>query len=162
MLVGKIYDETSYLVSMKLIRRREYRTVKLSPKAYTVTIQLQYDELTCYMFANKIQAGAISSHVHDFLDTFCARYYGSSILPSPQYYELLMKKGVKSALEGSLEILHPFLQLHQISEFRAPCCFGKCSPYWLPLLLQPQCAGVGRLGMGINADSSSLTGSTLF
>ena len=27
--------------------------VKLSLKAYNVTIQLQYDELTCYMFANK-------------------------------------------------------------------------------------------------------------
>ena len=66
--------------------------MKLSPKAYT--IQLQYDELTCYMFANIIQAGPISSHVHDFPDTFCARYYGSSILPSPQYYELLMKKVV--------------------------------------------------------------------
>ena len=68
--------------------------MKLSPKEYNVTIQLQYDELTCYMFANIIQAGAISSHVHDFSDTFCARYYGSSILPSPQYYELLIKKGV--------------------------------------------------------------------
>ena len=43
--------------------------VKLSPKAYNVTIQLQYDELTCYMFANIIQAGAISSHVHDSPDT---------------------------------------------------------------------------------------------
>ena len=68
--------------------------VKLSPKAYNVTlIQLQYDELTCYMFANIIQTGAISSHVHDSPDTFCARYYSSSILPSP-YCELLMKKGV--------------------------------------------------------------------
>ena len=45
---------------MKLIRRREYRTVKLSPKAYNVTIQLQYDELMCHMFANIILAGAIS------------------------------------------------------------------------------------------------------
>ena len=75
--------------------------VKLSPKAY-VTIQLQYDELTCYMFANIIQAGAISSHVHDSPDTFCARYYGSSILPSP-YCELLMKKGVKVHLRAALK-----------------------------------------------------------
>ena len=99
------------------------------------------DELTCYMFANIIQAGAISSHVHDFPDTFCARYYGSLVLPSPQYYELFMKKN-KSALESSLEILHPFLD--QISEFRAPCFFGKYSLYWLPsslLLLQPQSEG---------------------
>ena len=61
---------------MKLIRRREYR---LSLKAYNVTIQLQYDELTCYIFANIIQAGAISSHVHDFrthfvLGTTAVRY----------------------------------------------------------------------------------------
>ena len=108
MLVGKIYDEASYLYSfyMKLIRRREYPTVKLSPKAYNVTIQLQYDELTCYMFANIIQPGAISSHVHDF------RVSGhilcdSSILLSP-YYELLMKKGVtrtKVHLRAALKYL---------------------------------------------------------
>ena len=64
MLVGKNYDEASYLVSIdtedcKLV------VTKLSPKAYNVAILLQYDELTCYMFANIIQAGAISSHVHD-------------------------------------------------------------------------------------------------
>ena len=68
MLVRKIYAE-AYRYYMKLIRRREYRTVKLSLKAYNVTIQLQYDELTCYMFANIIQAGAISSYLHDFPDT---------------------------------------------------------------------------------------------
>ena len=63
MLVGKIYAE-AYRE-----KRVSNRMVKLSPKAYNVTIQLQYDELTCYMFANIIQAGAISSYVHDFPDT---------------------------------------------------------------------------------------------
>ena len=53
--------------------------VKLSPKAYNVTIQLQYDELTCYMFANIIQAGAISSlcmtlRTHFVLGTTAVRY----------------------------------------------------------------------------------------
>ena len=67
------------------------------------------------MFANIIQSGAISSHVHDFPDTFCARYYGSSDTP----FSLLTldEKGGhknKSALEGSLEILHPFLQLTKL------------------------------------------------
>ena len=43
-------------------------------------------------------------------DTFCARYYGSLILPSP-YYELLMKKEVtrtKVHLRAAMKlILHP-------------------------------------------------------
>ena len=72
--------------------------VKLSPKAYNVAILLQYDELTCYMFANIIQAGAMCMT--------CARYYGSLILPSP-YCELLMKKGVtrtKVHLRAALKI----------------------------------------------------------
>ena len=86
MLVGKIYDEALW--------EKRVSNGEVVSERYNVTIQLQYDELMCYMFANIIQACAISSHVHDFPDTFCARYYGSSILPSPQYYELLMKKEV--------------------------------------------------------------------
>ena len=52
--------------------------VKLSPKACNVTIQKRYDELTCYMFANIIQVGVISSHVtfrtHFLLGTMAVRY----------------------------------------------------------------------------------------
>ena len=52
--------------------------VKLSPKACNVTIQLRYDELTCYMFANIIQAGVISSHqtfrTHFLLGTTAVQY----------------------------------------------------------------------------------------
>ena len=40
-----------------IIRRREYRTVKLSPES-NVTIQLRFDALTCCVFANIIQASA--------------------------------------------------------------------------------------------------------
>ena len=40
-----------------IIRRREYRMVKLSPES-NVTIQLRFDALTCCVFANIIQASA--------------------------------------------------------------------------------------------------------
>ena len=69
--------------------------VKLSPKACNVTIQLRYDELTCYMFANIIQAGVISSHQTFWTHFLLGTIDGSSIFPSP-YYELLMKKGASN------------------------------------------------------------------
>ena len=134
---------------MKLIRRREYRTVKLSPKAHNVAIQLQYDELTCYMFASILQAGAISSHVHDFPDTFCVRYYGSSILPSP-YYELLMKKGVtrtKVHLRAALKYCTLSCNCTKLVNSEHHAASGSivrtgCMPSSL-LLLQPQSVRVG-------------------
>ena len=46
-----------YLYQELIIRRREYRMVKLSPES-NVTIQLRFDALTCCVFANIIQASA--------------------------------------------------------------------------------------------------------
>ena len=51
--------------------------MKLSPKAYNVTIQLQYDELMCYMFANKLvlfQVMCMTLLTHFVLGTTAVRY----------------------------------------------------------------------------------------
>ena len=88
------------------------------------------------------------------------------ILPSP--YELLMKKGVtrtKVHLRAALKYCTLSCNCTKLVNSGRHAASGSYSPYWLPsslLLLQPQSTGVGRLGMGINADSSSLTDSTLF
>ena len=89
MLVGKIYDEASYISFYRyyMKSRVDNKEKRLCtggggggscPKACNVTIQLRYDELTCYMFASIIQAGAISSHVtfrtHFLLGTTAVRY----------------------------------------------------------------------------------------
>ena len=54
--------------------------MKLSP-----TIQLRYDELSCYMFANIIQASVSC----DFLDSFSTST--TAVRYSSPYYELLIK-----------------------------------------------------------------------
>ena len=122
---------------------------------------MQYDELTRYMFAKIIQAGAISSHVHDFPDTFCARYYGSLVLPSPQYYELLMKKEVtrtKVHLRAAMKYCTLSCNCTKLvnSEHHAASGSIVCTG------CHPVCSSYSPNLKGICADSSSLTGSTLY
>ena len=77
-----------------IIRRREYRTVNLSPES-NVTIQLRFDALTCCMF------GANSSHV-----TFWTHFLLGTTAGFDTLFSLLLLQGWESRRNFTLKSLN--------------------------------------------------------